>query len=360
MKMTNEELVHEIQNGATELMEVLVVQNINLVRRIAHKLKIPGVEVEDRIQDGCIGMMEAVKTYNPEMCVSFSTHAWKRIEAKIRREGSVQAQTIREPANIVEMKMKVTRFIREYIADTGLFPKAKYVSEQTGVSIADVKYVMSHSGGISSLDYTVEGGEGESMSVQDTVGGATLESELWMDQRTQIIVDFIDELPHLEQEIVIAVMGLKDGVSKTMRELDKVFTNEYGHPLSYASVNIRFNKAIDYIKARINGEQIIFEAPASRQVVEAPTKNKSLHDIIVVVNQNKKKVFMSIDMEYSQETKQALDAKLKSTMPFAALPDSMILQYKTSVHISKLEAELQLAIDDITAMGFEIFYNQTA
>lgn len=360
VQMSNEELVAAIQEGHKELMEVLVMRNINLVRRIAHRLNVPGVDLDDKVQDGCMGMMEAVKTFDPTKCGKFSTHAFKRIRAKILREGNEQANMIRLPANMVELKMKVNKFMRETIENEGIRPSPNEIATRLGLDLEDVQYVLSASAAPSSLDATIEGGEGETMAVMDIVGGKALEASMFTDERTKIIVGFLDELPAMEQEIVIEILGLKTGVSKTARELDKKIKNEAGDLVSYATVNIRYNHAIDYIKKRIAGEQITYKAasPKPRNVKPkaiTKVKDESKRDIVIVVSQATGKAFMSAELKYSQESADQLLSIIKADGHAVALEaDAVAIAYMPNVSVINLGDALKEAMGAVEGMGLEL------
>lgn len=362
-KMSNEELVAAIQEGHTELMEVLITLNINLVRNIAHRMNIPGVPFEDRVQDGCIGMMEAVPTFDASKGLKFSTHATQRIRAKILRDGNEQSHMIRLPANMVEMKMKVMKFIKAYIADTGKRPNAQYVAKTLKLNEDDVAHIMAMPGAAPmSLDVSVGDDEDGNVigAVGDALGGVALESELWRDSRIQVIISFLDELPEIEQTIVSETLGLTTGVSKTMRELDRRIANEMGQPMSYTTINIRYNKAIEYIKARIAGEQIIFTPQTSVPVCH---KNASKRDVIILISQKTQQAFITTSLLYSQEPAGTLLAKLRcdsSAKHLACLPDAVVLQYTTDVLLNDLDQAETDAREAVTAMGFVLLEPQEA
>lgn len=66
----------------------LVSENMPLVQHIANQVIPPWVsqiDREDAIQEGRIGLLRAVRGFNPAMGFAFSTFAWKQIEWPIRR-----------------------------------------------------------------------------------------------------------------------------------------------------------------------------------------------------------------------------------------------------------------------------------
>lgn len=55
--------------------EEVVQQNMGLVHSCAHRLKGRGIEYEDLVQAGCIGLMKAADAFDRERGVLFSTYA---------------------------------------------------------------------------------------------------------------------------------------------------------------------------------------------------------------------------------------------------------------------------------------------
>lgn len=70
--MTNEELVLQIRNAVSpaELMLQLWKQNYGLIYKIANRYKSLD-DIEDLLQEGFLGLYEAVRHYNPDIGGSF-------------------------------------------------------------------------------------------------------------------------------------------------------------------------------------------------------------------------------------------------------------------------------------------------
>ena len=67
----------------------LVERHVGLVKRIAYHLVSrlpPSVQVEDLIQAGMIGLLEASRNYNPQQGASFETYAGIRIRGSMLDE----------------------------------------------------------------------------------------------------------------------------------------------------------------------------------------------------------------------------------------------------------------------------------
>ena len=67
--LTNEEeneILTRLSNGEESVRQILVERNLRLVVYIAKKFENTGVEIEDLISIGTIGLMKAINTFNTE------------------------------------------------------------------------------------------------------------------------------------------------------------------------------------------------------------------------------------------------------------------------------------------------------
>ncbi len=82
---TEEELVllEEIKNGNLSARDKLIEHNLRLVVYIAKKFETSGIELEDLISIGAIGLIKAVKTYSVDKNIKLATYASRCIENEI-------------------------------------------------------------------------------------------------------------------------------------------------------------------------------------------------------------------------------------------------------------------------------------
>ena len=76
-------LLEEAQNGNMTARDKLVEHNLRLVVYIAKKFESAGVELEDLISIGAIGLIKAVKTYSIDKNIKLATYASRCIENEI-------------------------------------------------------------------------------------------------------------------------------------------------------------------------------------------------------------------------------------------------------------------------------------
>ncbi|HEY5561173.1 MAG TPA: RNA polymerase sporulation sigma factor SigE [Clostridiaceae bacterium] len=98
-------LVGKLENGDESIRATLIERNLRLVVYIARKFENTGVNVEDLISVGTIGLIKAVNTFDPQKNIKLATYASRCIENEIlmylRRNSKVKAEiSFYEPLNI--------------------------------------------------------------------------------------------------------------------------------------------------------------------------------------------------------------------------------------------------------------------
>ncbi|ABY44900.1 RNA polymerase sporulation sigma factor SigE [Bacillus mycoides] len=106
--LTKEEeavLLNKLPNGDQAARSMLIERNLRLVVYIARKFENTGINIEDLISIGTIGLIKAVNTFNPEKKIKLATYASRCIENEIlmhlRRNNKNRSEvSFDEPLNI--------------------------------------------------------------------------------------------------------------------------------------------------------------------------------------------------------------------------------------------------------------------
>src|SRR5690554_4229917 len=98
-------LIEKLPSGDDSVRSILIERNLRLVVYIARKFENTGINIEDLISIGTIGLIKAVNTFNPEKKIKLATYASRCIENEIlmylRRNNKVRAEvSFDEPLNI--------------------------------------------------------------------------------------------------------------------------------------------------------------------------------------------------------------------------------------------------------------------
>lgn len=131
------ELIKKSQNGSKEAQETLVKRNVGLVAAIVKKFLNRGYEYEDLFQVGCIGLVKAIKNFNSDFNVKFSTYAVPMIIGEIKRflrdDGMVKVSR-----NMKETAKKVKQAKEKLTKSLGREVKIEEIARELKISSEDV------------------------------------------------------------------------------------------------------------------------------------------------------------------------------------------------------------------------------
>ncbi|MCJ7839561.1 RNA polymerase sporulation sigma factor SigE [Lederbergia sp. NSJ-179] len=104
-KDEEEVLLEKLPHGDKTARSMLIERNLRLVVYIARKFENTGINIEDLISIGTIGLIKAVNTFNPERKIKLATYASRCIENEIlmylRRNNKTRSEvSFDEPLNI--------------------------------------------------------------------------------------------------------------------------------------------------------------------------------------------------------------------------------------------------------------------
>lgn len=123
----------------------LVVEHAPLVKRIAHHMaaRLPAsVQIDDLIQAGMIGLLEAARQYDASQGASFSTYAGIRIRGAMLDEIRRLDWT---PRSVHRKAREVARAIQEIENETGREAEDAEVAERLGISLNEYHQILQDS-----------------------------------------------------------------------------------------------------------------------------------------------------------------------------------------------------------------------
>ena len=130
-------LIIDSQNGDREAEETLVVKNAALVKSIVKGYVGRGAEYEDLFQTGCIGLIKAIKGYDSQYEVRFSTYAVPMISGEIKRflrdDGIIKVSR-----SFKENAVKIYRAQEKLKRETGREPTLSELSKECGLTEEEI------------------------------------------------------------------------------------------------------------------------------------------------------------------------------------------------------------------------------
>ena len=200
----------------------MIESNLRLVVSIAKRYKHMGMELSDLVQEGNIGLMQAVERFDPRRNLKFSTYATWWIRQAITRALSQKSRTIKVPINKLEMVRVATRAKNKLLEKEGKEPSMKEIAKAVGAPEQQVETAMKSIPHLESLD---------ALAVEDGSPRWELQSDERSETPWQVVLDrdmrekvrsALELLPPRQQLIVRMRFGIGFNTEYNLEEIGKV------------------------------------------------------------------------------------------------------------------------------------------
>ena len=193
----NLSLLKQAQGGDRDAMAELMDKNAGLVRGIANRFRGRGVEYEDLIQIGSIGMLKAIRSFDTDRGTQFSTYAVPLLIGEIRRylrdDGLVKVGRRQKKlgASLLAAREK-------FLGEEGREPQLHELAEMFSISDTEAAVALEALSPVRSLSESL-GDEDSDFSLENL-----LPAEDMIERRTDQIAlkEVIDSLPEQWKKIL--------------------------------------------------------------------------------------------------------------------------------------------------------------
>jgi RNA polymerase primary sigma factor len=210
----------QVKDKAREAHRRMIQSNLRLVVSVAKGHIDWGVPLLDLVQEGNIGLMQAVRKFDHRRGCRFSTYAIPWIWQAINRAANEQGRLVHLPGHVVDDLTKLSRARNNLVQKLGYQPTDKELAAETGLPFKKVESLLKVMSGVPvSLDTPVgeDGSEigdfvpdREAMQPEEESDASLLREEL---NKT------LETLTPREKRVIELRFGLGDDYGRTLVEV---------------------------------------------------------------------------------------------------------------------------------------------
>lgn len=232
------QLVKEAQQGDEEAKNALIAENSPLIKSIIKRFIGKGLEYDDLYQLGCLGFVKAIKNFNSDFNVKFSTYVVPMVIGEIKRfmrdDGAIKVSRAIKTLNI-----RINKFVDSFFAENKKQPTIEQIASHFGVEEGDVVMAMDSARMPVSLYMPFEENDDASLTIVDRLEtqpeGETLTDSL-------SLREVITSLPPRDRKIIL----MRYFYDKTQSEIASELH------ISQVQVSRLENKILDGLKKKLS------------------------------------------------------------------------------------------------------------
>ena len=162
-------LIKEAQNGSESAKSTLLENNYPLIKSVIKRFRNKGVEYEDLYQLGCVGFLKAIKNFNEDYNVKFSTYIVPMVAGEVKRfmrdDGAVKVSRA-----LKGLYYNITKLMTDYKQkNNGQSPTIEYLAKQLNIDEQEIVMAMESSRSLISLNEKFDEDDSNSCSIIDRV-----------------------------------------------------------------------------------------------------------------------------------------------------------------------------------------------
>lgn len=214
-KQRAEELIEKLMDAEEELIEGNLRLVLMVVRRYARG-NMGALEEMDFVQEGCEGLLDAVRRFDFVGGTGFLTYAVIRIRKRVLMAMEKQQRLVRMPSHAVKKTLYLKEVIDEFAGSQGRFPSAAEIETVTGGSV-DWPLILSLTEKVLPLHAPI--GESGIPLAEQIPGSIPPPEETGLND---ILEEALSRLDKRSKFVLVMRYGLMDGEAQTLASVSSI------------------------------------------------------------------------------------------------------------------------------------------
>ncbi|MBO7079244.1 MAG: sigma-70 family RNA polymerase sigma factor [Bacilli bacterium] len=217
------ELLKRAQAGDIEARNELIMHNMRLVKSIAGHYTCAGLDSDDLISIGSMGLVPAIEKFDLTSTHKFSTYATYWIKQAIRREIINQNRTVRIPANVQETYNNIRKTTETLRQALGHEPTKRQVAKAIGMTAKEVEEITSFF--LEPISTEVPLTDEDETTIGDLIAdenNADPVDAVYFNELHEAVSAILETLPEKEREVIRLRFGLDGSQQRSLEDVGEL------------------------------------------------------------------------------------------------------------------------------------------
>ena len=216
--------LRQLVAAGDDARERFVRANLRLVIWVARRYRGAGLSLGDLVQEGNLGLLRAVETFDHRKGFTFSTYATWWIRQRIGRALADTGRTIRVPGHVAEALSVLGRVSAELLESLGREPTPEELAKESGFTIERVQQCLKAEPDLVSLSVGVGEDGTELGDLLADIGAVAPDEAAVIAVQSAALRASLSRLRDREREVIELRYGFADGSPRTLEEVGRRFS----------------------------------------------------------------------------------------------------------------------------------------
>jgi RNA polymerase primary sigma factor len=204
--------------------KLILIHNQRLIITVAKRYLGKGLDLEDLVQEGNLGLLYAIPRFDYKRGFKLSTYVTHWIREYIEK-AIAKCKTVNPPVSMLQKYSKVQKAYATGYSRLQRPLTTEELAKETGLTVQEVENFKKICWDIESLDEQLSSDSDATLG--DTIADnrfASPEAQIEMDQKNQLLNSFIDKLPPEDARFIRRAYGLGGTEERTTYQMSQLYS----------------------------------------------------------------------------------------------------------------------------------------